>query len=142
LYRYCHIYLMFIKYLTMKRIIIILLSAIITFTSCELFEEASDGLSTEEVVDGLKTALKVGADTATTVLNQVDGYLKDVHFKIIDHNRKVLYDNADHDYAITWDFSLESSQQLKILVNVPVREEATEEIVSGCVSIMFGFKTE
>jgi len=68
--------------------------------------------------------------------------LPPIHFKIVDHNRKVLYDNADHDYAITWDFSLESSQQLKILVNVPVREEATEEIVSGCVSIMFGFKTE
>jgi len=81
----------------MKRIIIILLSAIITFTSCELFEEASDGLSTEEVVDGLKTALKVGADTATTVLNQVDGYLKDEAVKILlPEEAQVIYEIRDN----------------------------------------------
>ncbi|MBN1186022.1 MAG: hypothetical protein JXB49_27320 [Bacteroidales bacterium] len=63
-----------------------------------------------------------------------------VQFKIIDNNRRILYDNADHDYAMTWDFKLEASQQLKIAIKVVPSEESTGMAPqSGCVSIMFGF---
>jgi hypothetical protein len=65
-----------------------------------------------------------------------------VEFKVIDANKKVLYSNKDHGMSKIWDFKLESSQQLKIVVKVPV-SSATKpetEIVSGCVAIMFGFK--
>ncbi len=65
-----------------------------------------------------------------------------VEFKVIDANKKVLYNNRDHGMSKIWDFKLESSQQLKIVVKVPV-SSATKpetEIVSGCVAIMFGFK--
>ena len=67
--------------------------------------------------------------------------LPNVQFKIIDNNRKVLYDNADNDYSITWDFKLEASQQLKIAVKIPVNESNSEMATpqSGCVAIMFGF---
>ena len=63
-----------------------------------------------------------------------------VQFQVIDNNRKVLYDNADNGYAQTWDFKLESSQQLKISVKVIAAEGAGGmSPQSGCVSIMFGF---
>lgn len=67
--------------------------------------------------------------------------LPSVQFKIIDNNRKVLYDNADNDYSTTWDFRLEDSQQLKIAVKIPVAKNTSEMSApqSGCVAIMFGF---
>jgi hypothetical protein len=68
--------------------------------------------------------------------------LPNIEFQVIDANRKVLYDNKTNNYAQTWDFKLESSQQLKIAVKVPVINENGEDIVSGCVSIMFGFKED
>jgi hypothetical protein len=67
--------------------------------------------------------------------------LPNIEFKVIDANRKVLYYNRDQNMAKTWDFKLESSQQLKIWVKVPVTSQVgSGEIISGCVAIMFGFK--
>lgn len=66
--------------------------------------------------------------------------LPDIQFKVVDANRNVLYDNTDHDMKKKWDFTLESSQQLKIVVKVPNIEAEKLEPESGCVAIMFGFK--
>ena len=65
--------------------------------------------------------------------------LSDIEFKIVDSNGKVLYDNKFQDYEWKWDFNLESSQQLKIVVKVPVPDGQVEEPKEGCVAIMFGF---
>jgi hypothetical protein len=68
--------------------------------------------------------------------------LPNIEFKVIDANKNVLYNNRDHALSKLWDFKLESSQQLKIVVKVPV-SSATKpetELLSGCVAIMFGFK--
>jgi len=42
----------------------------------------------------------------------------------------------------TWDFKLESSQQLRIVIKVPAtgQKKAEAEILNGCVAIMVGFK--
>ena len=70
----------FIKYL-------LIVSLLATLYSCEELEdilgEDSSGLSEKEVVQGLKTALKVGADTSVAVTSQVDGYYKDEVIKIL-----------------------------------------------------------
>jgi len=69
------------------------------------------------------------------------GNLEPIEFKVVDSNRKVLYSNKDDDMSKTWDFKLESSQQLKIIVKVPVKEHGESmDPQSGCVAIMFGFK--
>ena len=68
--------------------------------------------------------------------------LGDIEFSVIDGNGKVLYNNKYNDYEWKWDFRLESSQQLKILVKVPVTDGLAEEPKEGCVAIMFGFKEE
>ena len=70
------------------------------------------------------------------------GNLSDIEFKIVDSNGKVLYNNRYEDYEWKWDFRLESSQQLKIVVKVPVADENIVEPAEGCVAIMFGFKDD
>ena len=65
--------------------------------------------------------------------------LKPIEFKVLDtRDGKVLYDNSLHDFDWKWDFNLESSQQLKIMVKVPVPEANLDEPEEGCVAIMFG----
>ena len=66
--------------------------------------------------------------------------LPDIEFRIIDSDRNELYSNKDHEYATSWDFRLEASQQLKIALKVPAREGMPDEADQGCVAIMFGFK--
>jgi hypothetical protein len=65
--------------------------------------------------------------------------LSSIEFKVVDtRNGKVLYDNSLSDFDWKWDFNLESSQQLKIVVKVPVPEANIDEPEEGCVAIMFG----
>ncbi|HKK42574.1 MAG TPA: hypothetical protein VJ963_09215 [Bacteroidales bacterium] len=66
--------------------------------------------------------------------------LPKVEFKVLDADKNVLYSNKDNDYSPTWDFKLESSQQLKIVVKVLTSDQAEATPESGCVSIMFGFR--
>lgn len=65
-----------------------------------------------------------------------------VEFKVMDVNKNVLYSNKEHNNASTWDFKLQSSQQLKIVVKVSSFNKPGETPVSGCVAIMFGFKVK
>jgi len=65
--------------------------------------------------------------------------LNNIEFKVVDtRNGKVLYDNSLNEFDWKWDFNLESSQQLKIVVKVPVPETNVDEPEEGCVAIMFG----
>lgn len=63
-----------------------------------------------------------------------------VEFKVLDANKNVLYSNKDKNYAKTWDFKLQSSQQLKLVVKVSSFNKPGDTPASGCVAIMFGFK--
>jgi hypothetical protein len=65
-----------------------------------------------------------------------------VEFKILDAGKNVLYDNKDAKFARTWDFKLQSSQQLKLIIKVTSSGKSGETPASGCVSIMFGFKVK
>ena len=66
--------------------------------------------------------------------------LPDVEFRVLDANKNVLYSNKDANFAKTWDFKLQSSQQLKLVVKVNSFNKPGETPASGCVAIMFGFK--
>lgn len=66
--------------------------------------------------------------------------LPPIEFKILDSNKNILYSNKDAKYAKTWDFKLQSSQQLKLVVKVTSFNKSGEAPASGCVAIMFGFK--
>jgi hypothetical protein len=69
-----------------------------------------------------------------------EGKLPNIEFKILDENKNIIYSNKDNDYAKTWDFKLESSKQLKLVVKVTPFNKPGEIPASGCVAIMFGFK--
>lgn len=66
--------------------------------------------------------------------------LPNIEFKVIDVNKNILYSNKDNNFKRTWDFKLQASQQLKIVVKVHPSGKTADEVLSGCVSIMFGFK--
>lgn len=68
--------------------------------------------------------------------------LSRVEFQVMDVDRTILYTNADNDYKLTWDFKVEATQQLIILVKVHENVDEAEMVNSGCVAIMFGLKTD
>ena len=68
--------------------------------------------------------------------------LPNVEFKIMDSNKNVLFNSKDADYPKTWDFKLQASQQLKLVVKVTSFNQSGDTPASGCVSIMFGFKVK
>jgi hypothetical protein len=69
-----------------------------------------------------------------------EGKLPAIEFRILDVNKNVLYSNKDKGYGKTWDFRLESSQQLKVVVKVSSFNQPGDTPANGCVAIMFGFK--
>ena len=69
-----------------------------------------------------------------------DEKLTNIEFRVLDANKNVLYSNKDANYARTWDFKLQSSQQLKIVIKVNSQNKQGEAPANGCVAIMFGFK--
>jgi len=66
--------------------------------------------------------------------------LSNVEFTVYDATKNVIYSNKNSNFAKSWDFELQSSQQLKLVVKVPEKSKSGETPASGCVSIMFGFK--
>ena len=68
------------------------------------------------------------------------GNLPDIEFRVIDSDRNILYTNKSNDYSRIWNFKLEASQQLKIFVKVPAADGLPDDVISGCVAIMFGFQ--
>jgi len=73
------------KDLQMRKIIFTCLIAITIFFGCDKVENIlnNTGLTSEEVIAGLKAALNVGTDTSVSVLSKVDGYYKDEIVKIL-----------------------------------------------------------
>jgi hypothetical protein len=69
-----------------------------------------------------------------------DENLPPVEFIVLDVNKNILYSSKDANNASTWDFKLQSSQQLKIIIKVNSSGQQGGTPKSGCVAIMFGFK--
>jgi len=68
-----------------------------------------------------------------------EGVLGDVNFKVLDSDKKELYNSKKAD-SKTWDFNVTSTQQLIVAVDVPASDAPTKIIPEGCVSIIVGFK--
>lgn len=66
----------------MKKFITLLIVTVFGLSSCELLKEATSGLSDDEIVEGLKTALVVGTDSSVFKTNKKDGFFKDQLIKI------------------------------------------------------------
>lgn len=72
--------------------------------------------------------------------------LKNVSFKMMDMNREILFSSDDEKDARHWDFNVNATQQMIILVSVPKpgkhnAAKLTGTLVqSGCVALLVGFK--
>jgi len=66
--------------------------------------------------------------------------LEQIEFTVFDVNNNILYSSKEADSGKIWDFRLQSSQQLRIVINVGSSGGSGTTPANGCVSIMFGFK--
>jgi hypothetical protein len=113
---------------TLKLFVFIYLPLLVI--SCEeLFNLTGDNsdLTTEEVVEGLKTALEIGTDTATSVLGLVDGYYGSELLKIplppeAEQVRQLITNNAISQY-----FNLDDQFENVIISINRAAEEAAKE---------------
>ena len=67
--------------------------------------------------------------------------LPDIHFRILDKEGNVLFDNIEHNYRLVWDFKVESTQMLIVELTVLEKNPPSEELINGCVSVLFGLES-
>ncbi|PKP17257.1 MAG: DUF4197 domain-containing protein [Bacteroidetes bacterium HGW-Bacteroidetes-22] len=65
------------------RPLVVAFLVIISLTRCDKVDDIISGLTEQDVVQGLKSALTVGADTAVVQLNKVNGYFGNQILKIL-----------------------------------------------------------
>ena len=65
-------------------------------------------------------------------------HLGELGIKITTSKGEVLFDNADHDMAFHWDFSMKRTQRFIIEVTAPGGSE--EDAMDGCVAIALGVR--
>ena len=66
-----------------------------------------------------------------------------VHFKVMDKSRKILYNSDPKTKNPSWDFKVANTQVLIVQIVVPNMEnknKITRLTPSGCVSLLVGFK--
>lgn len=68
--------------------------------------------------------------------------LPSIHFKVLERSGKVLFDNSKHNYSLTWDFAVESTQMLIVELQVLEQKDSMEDIITGCVAVLFGVEPE
>lgn len=66
--------------------------------------------------------------------------LGDVTFRLLDKNKKVVFNSKDHKNVTYWDFNVTSTQQMTLEIDVPESSAKHGMIPSGCVNILVGFK--
>ena len=72
--------------------------------------------------------------------------LEHVSFKMMDMDREIVFNSADEGDARNWDFNVNATQQMIILVSVPKagKHDAAKLtgtlVQSGCVALLVGFK--
>lgn len=86
-----------------KYFIVLIISCFLGISGCaELMtvlqqQSTTGGLSTSEIIEGLKTALLVGTDTSVSVTSRLNGFYKDQAIKILlPPEAQKIYENKDH----------------------------------------------
>lgn len=69
-----------------------------------------------------------------------DPTLPPIEFQVLDGDRNLLFDNKDADLTQVWDFNLGASQMLVVSIQVQTSDEISDDIKSGCVAVLIGFK--
>jgi len=76
------------------------------------------------------------------VVGKVDNLPK-IHFRLIDENNNIIFDNKEHQYTDVWDFEVESTQMLIIKLKVlDDYENKDDNTTKGCISVLFGIQKD
>ncbi len=67
--------------------------------------------------------------------------LPQLHIRLLDDQRNIVFDNANHDFAQTWDFKAETTGTMIVYIKIPENEEGSQ-ITGGCIAILFGVKSD
>jgi len=65
--------------------------------------------------------------------------LPQIHIRLMDDRRNIIFDNANHGFVQSWDFSAKSTGTMIVYVKIPENEE-DKYITGGCIAILFGIK--
>ena len=76
------------------------------------------------------------------VFDAVENLPKNVRIRILDEQKNIIFDNADHNYAYVWDFESQTTETLTIHIKIPENNPENDTFVGGCVAILFGVKPE
>ena len=70
-----------------------------------------------------------------------ENVLGDVTFRVLDADKKELFNSKKAELK-QWDFKVDETMQLFVLVEVPLSDAPTSKVITpeGCVSILVGFK--
>ena len=72
--------------------------------------------------------------------------IKNIGFKMMDMDREIIFDSDEQDGAKNWDFNVNATQQMIILVAVPKPGKHSSAnlpgtlVQSGCVALLVGFQ--
>jgi hypothetical protein len=66
--------------------------------------------------------------------------LPQLHIRLLDDQRNVVFDNANHDFSQVWDFTAESTGTMIVYIKIPDNEQGSQ-ITGGCIAILFGVKS-
>ena len=66
--------------------------------------------------------------------------LGQVWIQLMDNTNKVIYDNAEHDFATTWDFSVKSTQEFKVKTFISGVGEVSDMTARACAVLLLGNK--
>ncbi|WP_010664119.1 hypothetical protein [Marinilabilia salmonicolor] len=67
--------------------------------------------------------------------------LPKLHFRVLDANSGLLFDNSQVEFASSWDFDVQTTRTIEVEVSVP-DDENPEIDTGGCVAILFGLELD
>lgn len=71
-----------------------------------------------------------------------DKVLDNVNWKLVDGSNKIIFESFADDPKTTFDLRVENTQQLKVHVWVPEKNNSSGMVPVGCVVILVGFKAQ
>jgi len=102
-------------------------------------------LNSTQLLNGESAELSLTfySDQDYRILTCTDGRVGEVEFKLLDMDRKQLFDTKKHSgTGQYWDFRLKATQQMILEVSVPVNknESKSAAVAFGCIAVVVGFK--
>lgn len=67
--------------------------------------------------------------------------LPQIHIRLLDDQRNVMFDNLNHNFVNVWNFTAENTGTMIVHIKIPDAEE-NKKIIGGCIAILFGVEAE